>query len=241
MDALLKVEDLHYYYGSIHAVKGVSFEVRPGEIVALIGANGAGKTTVLRTICGLLDPKGMHGKINFSGVEISKAPAHKITAMGIFHVLEGRHVFPQLTVEENIEAGAHTRKLSRKQVRAEIQEIYQRFPRLNERQKQLGGTLSGGEQQMLAIARALIARPKLILLDEPSLGLAPLIIQEVFDIVTEIRKQGTTILLVEQNSVAALEIADRGYVLETGSIVLDGEANMLLNNEEVRKSYLGES
>ena len=239
MDALLRTENLHYYYGSIHAVKDVNFEVHQGEIVALIGANGAGKTTILRTICGLLDPKGVNGKIYYDGAEISKVPAHKISSMGIVHVLEGRHIFPQLTVEENIEVGAYTRKTSRAAIRQEIQEIYKRFPRLNERQNQLGGTLSGGEQQMLAIARALIAKPKVILLDEPSLGLAPLIIKEVFDVIAEIKKQGTTILLVEQNSVAALNIADRGYVLETGTVVMNGPASSLLNNEEVRKSYLG--
>lgn len=239
MEALLRAENLHYYYGSIHAVKDVSFEVYPGEIVALIGANGAGKTTILRSVCGLLDPKGVRGKIWYNNVEITKVPAHKITSMGIVHVLEGRHIFPQLTVQENIEVGAHTRKESRAQIREEIQEIYKRFPRLNERQKQLGGTLSGGEQQMLAIARALIAKPKVILFDEPSLGLAPLIIQEVFDVISEIKKQGATILLVEQNSVAALNIADRGYVLETGEVALEGPAASLLNNEDVRKSYLG--
>ena len=239
MVALLRAENLHYYYGSIHAVKDVSFEVYPGEIVALIGANGAGKTTILRSVCGLLDPKGVRGKIWYNNVEITKVPAHKITSMGIVHVLEGRHIFPQLTVQENIEVGAHTRKESRAQIREEIQEIYKRFPRLNERQKQLGGTLSGGEQQMLAIARALIAKPKVILFDEPSLGLAPLIIQEVFDVISEIKKQGATILLVEQNSVAALNIADRGYVLETGEVALEGPAASLLNNEDVRKSYLG--
>ena len=239
MEALLRAENLHYYYGSIHAVKDVSFEVYPGEIVALLGANGAGKTTILRSVCGLLDPKGVRGKIWYNNVEITKVPAHKITSMGIVHVLEGRHIFPQLTVQENIEVGAHTRKESRAQIREEIQEIYKRFPRLNERQKQLGGTLSGGEQQMLAIARALIAKPKVILFDEPSLGLAPLIIQEVFDVISEIKKQGATILLVEQNSVAALNIADRGYVLETGEVALEGPAASLLNNEDVRKSYLG--
>ena len=239
MEALLRAENLHYYYGSIHAVKDVSFEVYPGEIVALIGANGAGKTTILRSVCGLLDPKGVRGKIWYNNVEITKVPAHKITSMGIVHVLEGRHIFPQLTVQENIEVGAHTRKESRAQIREEIQESYKRFPRLNERQKQLGGTLSGGEQQMLAIARALIAKPKVILFDEPSLGLAPLIIQEVFDVISEIKKQGATILLVEQNSVAALNIADRGYVLETGEVALEGPAASLLNNEDVRKSYLG--
>ena len=239
MEALLRAENLHYYYGSIHAVKDVSFEVYPGEIVALIGANGAGKTTILRSVCGLLDPKGVRGKIWYNNVEITKVPAHKITSMGIVHVLEGRHIFPQLTVQENIEVGAHTRKESRAQIREEIQEIYKRFPRLNERQKQLGGTLSGGEQQMLAIALALIAKPKVILFDEPSLGLAPLIIQEVFDVISEIKKQGATILLVEQNSVAALNIADRGYVLETGEVALEGPAASLLNNEDVRKSYLG--
>ena len=239
MEALLRAENLHYYYGSIHAVKDVSFEVYPGEIVALIGANGAGKTTILRSVCGLLDPKGVRGKIWYNNVEITKVPAHKITSMGMVHVLEGRHMFPQLTVQENIEVGAHTRKESRAQIREEIQEIYKRFPRLNERQKQLGGTLSGGEQQMLAIARALIAKPKVILFDEPSLGLAPLIIQEVFDVISEIKKQGATILLVEQNSVAALNIADRGYVLETGEVALEGPAASLLNNEDVRKSYLG--
>lgn len=187
----------------------------------------------------MLDPKGVNGKIYYDGAEISKVPAHKISSMGIVHVLEGRHIFPQLTVEENIEVGAYTRKASRAAIRQEIQEIYKRFPRLNERQNQLGGTLSGGEQQMLAIARALIAKPKVILLDEPSLGLAPLIIKEVFDVIAEIKKQGTTILLVEQNSVAALNIADRGYVLETGTVVMNGPASSLLNNEEVRKSYLG--
>jgi branched-chain amino acid transport system ATP-binding protein len=235
---MLEIKDLNYYYGDIHAIKGVSFHVNEGEIVTLIGTNGAGKTTTLRCLSGLLDNKGLSGEIMFLGKTISKMQAHKITSLGICQVLEGRHIFPQLSVGENIEVGAYLRK-DKGNIKDEIKKIYKQFPRLEERQKQSGGSLSGGEQQMLAIARALIGGPKLILMDEPSLGLAPLIVKEIFEIIKSIKKAGTTILLVEQNSKAALNIADRGYVLETGKIVMDDTASNLLNNEQVQRSYLG--
>ena len=232
---MLKVEDMHIYYGNIHAVKGVSFHVKEGEIVSLIGANGAGKSTILKTISGVIRSKS--GNISFLGQDISKMEAHKIVHQGLAHVPEGRRIFLKMTVLENLEMGAFTKKEVSK---ADIESVFERFPRLKERQSQIAGTLSGGEQQMLAIGRALIGRPKLILLDEPSLGLAPLIVKEIFAAIKEInKKSGTTILLVEQNSKIALATADRGYVMRTGEIVMSDTCENLLQNEEVKKAYLG--
>lgn len=238
MAALLEVEDLHYYYGNIHSVKGISFHVDEGEIVTLIGANGAGKTTTLQTISGLTSPKGVRGKILFQGKEIQKQRGHKITRLGLSHVLEGRRIFSKLTVEENLLIGAYLRSDTRG-VQGDLAEIYKLFPRLHERRENLGGNLSGGEQQMLAIGRALILHPKMLLLDEPSLGLAPLIVKEIFEAIKAINANGTAILFVEQNSKIALKTASRGYVLQTGEIVLDGSAEALLNNEDVKRAYLG--
>jgi len=268
--AMLEIKDLEVYYGMIQAIKGVSFEVNEGEIIALIGANGAGKTTILHTITGLLTPK--KGSISFDGKELtkdtsskivvkdankktskkaegnniikkitksSKVPAHKIVSMGMAHVPEGRRVFAHMTVYQNLRLGAFTRK-NHKEFEETLAKIYQRFPRLEERRNQLAGTLSGGEQQMLAIGRALMSHPKLIVMDEPSMGLSPLLVEEVFKIIQEVNESGTTILLVEQNAKKALTIADRAYVLETGKIVLSGEANALLHDEGIRKAYLGE-
>ena len=236
MTSMLKVDDLSVHYGVIQAVKNVSFEVNEGEVVSLIGANGAGKTSILRTISGLVRPSG--GKIEFLGQEIQKAPARKIVASGLSQVPEGRHVFSGLTVMENLEMGAFLHK-DRDENQKNLKKVFDRFPRLEERKDQDAATLSGGEQQMLAMGRALMSKPKLLLLDEPSMGLAPIFIQEIFDIIQDIQKQGTTVLLIEQNAKKALSIADRGYVLETGKIVLSGTGQELLESDEVRKAYLG--
>ena len=234
--SMLKVENLSVHYGMIQAVRDVSFEVNEGEVVSLIGANGAGKTTILRTISGLVRPSA--GKIKFVGNEIQKVPAQKIVAAGLSQVPEGRHVFPGLTVLENLEMGAFL-KTNREENQANLKKVFSRFPRLEERKNQDAATLSGGEQQMLAMGRALMSTPKLLLLDEPSMGLAPIFIQEIFDIIQDIQRQGTTVLLIEQNANKALSIADRGYVLETGKIVLSGTGQELLASDEVRKAYLG--
>ncbi|MCY7093339.1 ABC transporter ATP-binding protein [Streptococcus oralis] len=233
---MLKVENLSVHYGMIQAVRDVSFEVNEGEVVSLIGANGAGKTTILRTLSGLVRPSA--GKIQFLGKEIQKLPAQKIVADGLSQVPEGRHVFPGLTVMENLEMGAFLKK-NREENQANLKKVFSRFPRLEERKNQDAATLSGGEQQMLAMGRALMSTPKLLLLDEPSMGLAPIFIQEIFDIIQDIQKQGTTVLLIEQNANKALAISDRGYVLETGKIVLSGTGKELASSEEVRKAYLG--
>lgn len=235
--ALLEVKDLEVSYGAINALKKISFSVEEGEIIALIGANGAGKTTTLQTISGILSLKS--GKIFFDGKDITKTAAHKLVSMGIAQVPEGRRVFQDLTVYQNIKLGAYT--INDKRIKKEtLENVYKRFPRLEERKNQLAGTLSGGEQQMLAMARALMAKPKIMLLDEPSMGLSPLLVSEIFDIVKTINEEGTTVLLVEQNAKKALSIAHRGYVLETGNITLEGKAVDLLNNENVQKAYLGE-
>lgn len=234
--SMLKVENLSVHYGMIQAVRDVSFEVNEGEVVSLIGANGAGKTSILRTISGLVRPSA--GEIEFLGQEIQKVPAQKIVAAGLSQVPEGRHVFPGLTVMENLEMGAFLKK-DREENQANLKKVFSRFPRLEERKNQDAATLSGGEQQMLAMGRALMSTPKLLLLDEPSMGLAPIFIQEIFDIIQDIQKQGTTVLLIEQNANKALAIADRGYVLETGKVVLSGTGKELLDSEEVRKAYLG--
>ena len=240
MGALLELNNFHYYYGHIHAIKGISLNVQDGEIVTIIGANGAGKSTTMKSISGLLSSKGMQGEIIFDGKKISGLDGHKIAGLGIMQVLEGRHVFPQLTVYENIMMGAYLRKDSAKAIRDDVEGIYKRFPRLKERKDQMAGTLSGGEQQMLAIARGLINRPKVLLMDEPSLGLAPIIIREIFEATKQInREDGTTILLVEQNSKIALNTASRGYVLQTGEMVMNGKCEDLLNDEGVQKAYLG--
>ncbi|HEL1698192.1 TPA: ABC transporter ATP-binding protein [Streptococcus suis] len=234
--AMLEVKNLSVNYGVIEAVKDVSFEVNEGEVVTLIGANGAGKTSILRTISGLVRPSA--GTISFLGNEIQKVPARKIVADGLSQVPEGRHVFAGLTVMENLEMGAFLRN-NREEKQANLKKIFARFPRLEERKNQDVATLSGGEQQMLAMGRALMSQPKLLLLDEPSMGLAPIFIQEIFDIIQDIQKQGTTVLLIEQNANKALAIADRGYVLETGKVVLSGTGKELLASEEVKKAYLG--
>ena len=233
---MLKVEDIHVFYGAINALRGLSFHLEEGEIVALIGANGAGKSTTLKTISGLLRPRT--GSITFQGEEITTTPPQNIVRNGIVHVPEGRRIFPKMTVMENLEIGAYT--LSDKEKIAEnFEAVFERFPRLRERKSQYGGTLSGGEQQMLAIARALMAQPKLLLLDEPSMGLAPLLVEQIFEIIQDINEQGTTILLVEQNAQMALSIADRGYVLETGAVTIEDDAHKLLENPKVIKAYLG--
>ena len=234
--SMLKVENLSVHYGMIQAVRDVSFEVNEGEVVSLIGANGAGKTTILRTLSGLVRPSA--GKIEFLGKEIQKLPAQKIVAGGLSQVPEGRHVFPGLTVMENLEMGAFLKK-NREENQANLKKVFSRFPRLEERKNQDAATLSGGEQQMLAMGRALMSTPKILLLDEPSMGLAPIFIQEIFDIIQDIQKQGTTVLLIEQNANKALAISDRGYVLETGKIVLSGTGKELAASDEVRKAYLG--
>lgn len=234
--SMLKVENLSVHYGMIQAVRDVSFEVNEGEVVSLIGANGAGKTTILRTLSGLVRPSA--GKIQFLGKEIQKLPAQKIVEGGLSQVPEGRHVFPGLTVMENLEMGAFLKK-NREENQANLKKVFSRFPRLEERKNQDAATLSGGEQQMLAMGRALMSTPKLLLLDEPSMGLAPIFIQEIFDIIQDIQKQGTTVLLIEQNANKALAISDRGYVLETGKIVLSGTGKELAASDEVRKAYLG--
>ena len=233
---MLTVNNINVYYGAIHAIKDISFEVKQGEIVTLIGANGAGKTTILQTISGLLSPKT--GNCSFLGQNISSVEAHKILQMGLAHVPEGRRVFAQMTVKENLEMGAYTRN-DKKEIEEDYEKVFVKFPRLKERRKQLAGTLSGGEQQMLAIGRALMSKPKLLLMDEPSMGLAPILVKEIFNIVKEINESGTTVLLVEQNAHMALSIAHRAYVLETGKVVMQGNAKDLLGNEEVKKAYLG--
>ena len=233
---MLRVEDINVYYGAIHAIKGISLEVNDGEIVALIGSNGAGKSTTLRTISGLMKPKT--GRIMYDGEDITGVPAHKIVGKVLCQVPEGRHVFANLTVLENLELGAYLRT-DKEGIAKDMEMVFEKFPRLLERKNQLSGTLSGGEQQMLAMARALMSRPKLLLLDEPSMGLAPLLIKEIFNIIKEINASGTTVLLVEQNANMALSIADKAYVLETGRITLSGTAAELASSEEVRKAYLG--
>ena len=232
---MLKVNDIHVYYGAIHAIKGVSFEVREGEIVTLIGANGAGKTTTLNTVAGLLQPKS--GTVEFDGRVLSGTQAYKVVSKGLALVPEGRRVFLQMTVEDNLEMGAFTQPNSA--VKAGLERVYEQFPRLKERRRQVAGTLSGGEQQMLAMGRALMSSPKLMMLDEPSMGLAPILVEQIFEIVQTLHKAGTTILLVEQNAQMALSVADRGYVLETGKIVSTGTGADLLNDEAVKKAYLG--
>jgi branched-chain amino acid transport system ATP-binding protein len=234
---MLEVKNLQVYYGVIQAIKDVSFTVNEGEVIALIGANGAGKTTILHTITGLISAKG--GEVLYEGIDLQKIPAHKIVSMGIAHVPEGRHVFAQLSVYENLLLGAFTRK-DKKEIDASLENAYKRFPRLKERKNQLAGTLSGGEQQMLAMGRALMSKPKIILMDEPSMGLSPILVGEIFDIIKSISASGTTVLLVEQNAKKALSIADRAYVLETGKIVLTDDAKKLMDNEQVKKAYLGE-
>lgn len=237
MTPILKVTDLQVFYGVIQAIKGISFEVNQGEVIALIGANGAGKTTTLHTITGLMS--AAKGKVELNGTDITKVPAHKIVEMGMTHVPEGRRVFANLTVYENLRLGAYIRN-DKDGIVKSIENVYRKFPRLQERKEQLAGTLSGGEQQMLAIGRALMAEPKIILMDEPSMGLSPLFVNEIFKIIREISESGITVLLVEQNAKKALEIADRAYVLETGRIALEGKASELLNDDSVRKAYLGE-
>lgn len=235
--SLLSIENLEVYYGVINAIKGNSFEVNEGEIIALIGANGAGKTTILHTITGLVQAKS--GSIKFEDKNLLKTPAHKIVSMGIAHVPEGRRIFQQLTVYDNLKLGAYTRK-DKKEIADTLETVYERFPRLKERRTQIAGTLSGGEQQMLAMGRALMSHPKIILMDEPSMGLSPLYVSEIFDIIRSVNESGTTVLLVEQNAKKALSIANRAYVLETGKIVLSGDAHELMNNDSVKKAYLGE-
>ncbi|MCP1101586.1 branched-chain amino acid transport system ATP-binding protein [Aequitasia blattaphilus] len=235
--AMLKVENLDVYYGIIQALQGVSFEVNQGEVIALIGANGAGKTTTLHTLTGLIPSK--KGRIVFEDQDITKIPAHKIVEMGIAHVPEGRRIFADLNVLENLKMGAYTRK-DKGEIEESIEQVYKRFPRLKERQSQRAGTLSGGEQQMLAMGRALMSKPKMIVMDEPSMGLSPIFVNEIFDIIQEVSAAGTTVLLVEQNAKKALSIANRAYVLETGKIVLSGDADDLLNDDSIKKAYLGE-
>ena len=235
--SMLKVTDLQVYYGVIQALKGISFEVNEGEVIALIGANGAGKTTILHTVTGLINQKA--GKIEFEGKDISHTPAYKIVAEGMAHVPEGRRVFAELSVYDNLMMGAYTRK-DKKEIAETLAMVYKRFPRLEERKKQMAGTLSGGEQQMLAMGRALMSKPKIILTDEPSMGLSPIFVNEIFDIIKAVSASGTTVLLVEQNAKKALSIADRAYVLETGKIILEGDAKVLMNDERVKKAYLGE-
>ena len=237
MQEILNVNNIAVFYGSIRAIKGISFEVNEGEVIALIGANGAGKTTTLHTITGLLSPK--KGSVIFEGKDITKVPAHKIVSLGIAHVPEGRRVFAELTVYENLKMGAYTRK-DKDEIEKTLEMVYKRFPRLEERKNQLAGTLSGGEQQMLAMGRALMSHPKIIVMDEPSMGLSPILVNEIFDIIQEVSKGGTTVLLVEQNAKKALSIADRAYVLETGRIVLEGDAKVLMNDDSIKKAYLGE-
>ena len=235
--AMLEVKDLQVYYGMIQAIKGISFEVNQGEVIALIGANGAGKTTILHTVTGLIAPKA--GSIVFEGQDITKIPAHKIVSMGMAHVPEGRRVFAQLSVYDNLKMGAYTRK-DKNEIEESLEMVYKRFPRLEERKNQMAGTLSGGEQQMLAMGRALMSKPKIILMDEPSMGLSPIFVNEIFNIIQEVSASGTTVLLVEQNAKKALSIADRAYVLETGNIALEGDAKILMNDDSIKKAYLGE-
>ena len=235
--AMLEVKDLQVSYGMIQAIKGISFEVNQGEVIALIGANGAGKTTILHTVTVLLAPKA--GSIMFEGQDITKVPAHKIVSMGMAHVPEGRRVFAQLSVYDNLKMGAYTRK-DKNEIEESLEMVYKRFPRLEERKNQMAGTLSGGEQQMLAMGRALMSKPKIILMDEPSMGLSPIFVNEIFNIIQEVSASGTTVLLVEQNAKKALSIADRAYVLETGNIALEGDAKILMNDDSIKKAYLGE-
>ncbi len=235
--AMLEVKDLQVFYGMIQAIKGISFEVNEGEVIALIGANGAGKTTTLQTITGMLSAKAGH--VIFEGQDITRVPGHKIVTMGMAHVPEGRRVFANLTVYENLKMGAYTRK-DKDEIARNLEMVYKSFPRLEERKNQSAGTLSGGEQQMLAMGRALMSNPRIILMDEPSMGLSPIFVEEIFHIIEEISSKGTTVLLVEQNAKKALSIADRAYVLETGTIALSGDAKDLMSNEQIRKAYLGE-
>lgn len=235
--AMLEVKDLDVYYGVIQALKGISFHVNEGEVIALIGANGAGKTTTLHALTSLVPAKA--GSITFEGTDLKKVPGHKIVSMGMAHVPEGRRVFAQLSVYENLKMGAYTRK-DKEEIKETLEMVYKRFPRLEERKNQLAGTLSGGEQQMLAMGRALMSRPKMILMDEPSMGLSPIFVNEIFNIIKDVSADGVTVLLVEQNAKKALSIADRAYVLETGKIILEGDAKELMNNESVKKAYLGE-
>ena len=234
---MLKLDNINLYYGVIHALKNISLEVEQGEIVTLIGANGAGKTSTLRAISGLEPIKS--GNITFKGSPLNKVPSNKIVSLGLSHVPEGRRVFPELTVMENLELGAYLRK-DKAGIKQDLEMVFSKFPRLKEREKQAAGTLSGGEQQMLAIGRALMNRPEMLLLDEPSMGLAPLVVKDIFDTIVEINKSGTTVLLVEQNANMALSIADRAYVLETGNIVLSGDAKELLEDDSIKSAYLGE-
>jgi branched-chain amino acid transport system ATP-binding protein len=234
---VLDVRDLHVYYGEIHALKGISFRVGQGEIVTLLGNNGAGKTTTLRTLSGMLPPRT--GDVRLDGASLAHVPAHQVVRLGITHVPEGRRIFNRLTVADNLEMGAYTR--SDREIASDMERVFAVFPRLKERRTQVAGTLSGGEQQMLAIGRALMARPRLLLLDEPSMGLAPVLVEQIFETVETINRQGVTILLVEQNAAMALSVAGRGYVLETGEIVLEGPARALADDPEVRRAYLGES
>ena len=233
--SLLKVDDIHVYYGNIHAIKGISFEVNEGEIVTLIGANGAGKSTTLNTISGLLKPRS--GQITFDGKNLAGVPASKVVSLGMALCPEGRRVFQQMSVRENLEMGGFTRPAS--EIDSSLENVFQRFPRLKEREKQVAGTLSGGEQQMLAMGRALMSKPKLLMLDEPSMGLAPILVEQIFDIISELHAAGTTILLVEQNAQMALSIADRAYVLGTGKITMSGTASDVLADDRVRAAYLG--
>ena len=233
--SLLKVDDIHVYYGAIHAIKGVSFEVNEGEIVTLIGANGAGKSTTLNTVAGLLRPRS--GMITFDGKNLAAIPAHKTVEQGMALCPEGRRIFQQMTVRENLEMGGFTRPKA--EIPVSMEEMFTRFPRLKEREKQIAGTLSGGEQQMLAIARAMMSKPRLLMLDEPSMGLAPILVEQIFDIIKELHRAGVTILLVEQNAQMALSIADRAYVMETGKVSKTGPADELLHDDDVRKAYLG--
>ena len=232
---ILKVENMNVYYGAIHAIKGISFHVDQGEVVTLIGANGAGKSTTLQTVSGLL--RSRTGSIQFCGESISNVPSHKIVEKGLAQVPEGRHIFLQMSVEENLEMGAYTQSASG--VEADLEKVYTQFPRLKERRRQIAGTLSGGEQQMLAIGRALMSHPRLLMLDEPSMGLAPILVEQIFEIIQSLHKAGTTILLVEQNAQAALSVADRGYVLETGKVVTTGTGKELLASPAIKKAYLG--
>jgi branched-chain amino acid transport system ATP-binding protein len=238
MAKILELIDFHFYYGNIHSVKGINLYVEEGEMVTLIGANGAGKTTTLQSISGLTKRSGIGGKIIFNGREIQNFSGSKVASLGIAQALEGRRIFAKLTVEENLKMGAYLRK-DTKNIKADLEDVYRRFPRLLERRMQLGGTLSGGEQQMLAIGRSLLSRPKLLLLDEPSLGLAPLIVKEIFIAIRDINNEGTTILFVEQNSKIALSTANRGYVMQTGEIVMSNTCKNLMEDEEVKKAYLG--
>lgn len=235
--AMLEVRDMEVYYGVIRAIKGISFQVNEGEVIALIGANGAGKTTILHTVTGLISPK--KGSVLFEGKDITKIPAHKIVGLGMAHVPEGRRVFAELTVYQNLMMGAYTRA-DKDEIQESLEGVYKRFPRLEERKAQMAGTLSGGEQQMLAMGRALMSRPRIILMDEPSMGLSPILVNEIFDIIQSVSASGTTVLLVEQNAKKALSIANRAYVLETGNIVLEGDADDLLNDDSIKKAYLGE-